>query len=482
MYLGLSGLKNRMRVRESFENSVGPAVIGVHGARNRKTGEVLVGNDVVQTVGTHIDRVSIDESHGRPPYRVGGPLCLYRLIRPTYVAGQASIIGRQLPAGHVLHGSGKTITVKANDGWALTYDGGFTKSLIGFQQDLGSAETYRPSSFDSRDPMLDPDDLSDLGNRAYGNLRPKIEKANLAQSFAEMGGVVPMLKTSAKGFHDLWKTVSGGYAGGRLQPLKDRNRANRPWTMSPKGAGDQFLNYQFGWSPFLQDIASVASTVANLETHVANAMGNNGHWQNRRFHEDIVESEQLIHSQTGVSNNMCTPTLSNQWVVQPHTGSFTIVLRQVTRIWYEGSFKRYRPEFDPSLTRGHPALKALEQALVLNGLRVNPTTVYRCIPYTWLADYLGSFSQGIQRLEDSLSGEMVCRRFHLMRSTFKRYEYRVQFATFDGQAHDITWVKEASVKRRANGENAFGFSASPGGLTGMQYAILGALGASRTRW
>jgi hypothetical protein len=126
-------------------------------------------------------------------------------------------------------------------------------------------------------------------------------------------------------------------------------------------------------------------------------------------------------------------------------------------------------------------LVTAQQAATLLGLRVNPTTLYRCIPYTWLADYFAATSSSLQRLEDELTGEVVCRRFHLMRTTFDRFEYRVKFETRDGKAHDITWVKEASVKRRVPAENEFGFSASPGGLTGMQSAVLAALGGSRTR-
>lgn len=455
------------------------APLGVHGAINVKTAERITGNTVTGSHGLRDERVSIDENHGRAPYRDSGPLLLYRLLHPTYAAGQASIRGRTLPVGFVLfNGPSGPKTVKSGEDWRLTYDGGFTKSMIGLPTALGSAESYRPVSLSSSDPVLDPDNLEDLGNRAYGLLRPKISKANLTQSLAELGGMPRMLKTTSKGFHELWNTIAGNYAGGRLYTLKRQRRGN-PWTMSPKGAGDQFLNVQFGWAPFLQDLADVTYVTQNLASLAAEAARNNGRWQSRRFHEDVVESVDVLSSTTGVTSNLCHPTLNNQWMIQPNTGSETVTLRQVTRVWYEASVKVYRPEFDPALTRGHPALKAAEQAAALYGLRVNPTTVYRTLPWTWLADYLGSFSSGLQRAEDMLSGEAVFRRFHLMRMTFKQYEYRVKFTTFDGKAHDITWVKRASVKRRANGQNAFGFSASPGGLTGMQHAILAALAGSK---
>lgn len=477
---GLSGIQFPMRIREDFQNNVANQVIGYTSVRNLATGASSKPSPVMASCGEHIDRVSIDENHGRPPYTESGPLCLYQLRRPTYVSGSSSIMGKRINTGATLFIDGKQVVVKSTDDWRHVYTGGFTKNTSGLPSSLGAAESYRPRSFDSSQPTIDPSDLSDLGNRAYGLLRPKLEKASLTQSLVEIGSAKPMLKTSLKGFHELWQSVIGGYAGGRLGPLRHRPKgSNAPWTMSPKGAGDQFLNLQFGWRPALQDFLAVCETVGDLEALVAQAEQNNGQWVSRRFLEDVVESEQVVYSQSGVTGNLCNPVLNSQYQLVPFSGSQTVKLQTLRYIWYEGSFKQYRPEFDPALRRGHPALKAAEQAALKLGLRINPTTLYRCIPYTWLADYVGSFTSGIQRLEDQLTGEMVCRRFHLMRTVLYRYEYRVQFSTTDGQTHVHTWYKQASVKRRANGQSAFGFSASPGGLTGMQYAILAALASSK---
>jgi len=304
----------------------------------------------------------------------------------------------------------------------------------------------------------------------------KIEKASLTQSLAEIGSVPSMLKTTLSPFHNLWKSLGGGTGSRRKALTPDLSGA---WKQVPARVSDQFLNVQFGWAPALSDLNNVISTVYNISDLMAKAVENNDRWVSRRFYEDIIESSSVVYSSQGVSSNMCNPPLNTVQVVQPNSGSLVVTLRQVTRVWYKGQFKRYRPEFDMSSYYPHPALRAAQQAATLLGLRVNPTTLYRVMPYSWLADYFGSFTSSLQRLEDEITGEVVSRSFYLMRQTFKRYEYRVKFATFDGQAHDITWYKEASVKRRVGAENAFGFSASPGGLTGMQYAILGALGTSR---
>lgn len=460
----------RVRGPEEIDDRASQPV-GQHGLINKYDGQVITGNTVLANCGTRVARVSIDENHG-PRGRDSGPLLLYRLLWPTYVAGNTTVFGRKMTPSGVVINRGPRPT----DDWRQTYAGGFTKSITGLASNLGSSETYRPTSLSHSDPLVDPSDLSDLGNRAYGLLRPKIEKANLTQSLAEIGSAPRMLKTTLRPFHDLWKSLSGQ----KLKPSRAQNR--NAWKQAPAELSDQFLNIAFGWSPALQDFLAVASTVQNISELVVAAEANNDRWQSRRFHEDIIESETVVSHVSGTSNNHCSPTLDSQNVVVAGSGSQTVTRRRVTRIWYEGSFKRYRPEFDGSLHKGNPsALTTAQQAATLLGLRVNPVTLYRCVPYTWLADYFGSVTSSLQRLEDLLTGEVVCRRFHLMRTVFDRYEYRVKFSTYDGKAHDITWVKEASVKRRVNAENEFGFSASPGGLTGMQSAVLAALGGSRTR-
>lgn len=461
-----------LRIREDFRDLRRPTFAGLNAAVNLKTGRRTRGGAAQVTCGLRDDRVSIDENHGRAPYRASGPLLLYRLLQPTYMVGGASIIGRKLPVGFVLYDGPERIVVKDGDDWRLTYDGGFVKTTTGLPQSLGAAESYRPQSLDDREPELDPDDLSDLGNRAYGLLRPKVEKASLTQSLVEIGTTPRMLKTSLKPFSSLWTQLRGR--------TRRSGRTGNAWRQAPAAVSDQFLNVAFGWSPAVQDFLNVCSTLYNIDDLVVQAEANNDKWISRRYHEDYDELVQELYSQYGQSSPACDPPLHSSMIV-PYSCFQTVTLRQGTRVWYEGSFKRYRPEFDGRLHRGHPALKAAEQAATLNGLRVNPTTLYRTIPYTWLVDYFASVSSGLQRLEDAITGEVVSRRFHLMRTAYKRLEYRVGFRTADGNAHDYTWVKEVTVKRRVNAQNAFGFSASPGGLTGMQYAILGALGASRTR-
>lgn len=461
-----------LRVRGPEEiYDVASRPIGVHGLVNKYDGQVITGNTVMASCGDYVTRVSIDENHG-PHDKSSGPLVLYRLLRPTYVAGHTSVFGRKFtPSGSVINRG-----PRPTDDWRDTYTGGFTKSLTGLQSNLGSSETYRPSSVNSHDPNLDPDNLSDLGNRAYGLLRPKIEKASLTQSLAEIGGTVPMMQTTMRPFHDLWKSLSGQ----RLKPSRAQRRD--AWKQAPAELSDQFLNIAFGWSPAISDFLAVCSTVSNIAALSVSAEENNDKWVSRRFYEDIIESEQVVSRVTGVTSNFCNPSLNSTRVLTPYSGSETVTRRRVTRIWYEGSFKRYRPEFDQKLTKAMPStLQAAQQAATLLGLRVNPTTIYRCIPYSWLGDYFLSLTSSLQRLEDMVTGEVVSRRFHLMRTTFDRFEYQVKFGTQDGKAHDITWVKEASVKRRVNAENEFGFSASPGGLTGMQSAVLAALVGSRSR-
>jgi hypothetical protein len=121
----------------------------------------------------------------------------------------------------------------------------------------------------------------------------------------------------------------------------------------------------------------------------------------------------------------------------------------------------------------------VRQALSLLGANVDATSVYKVTPWTWLIDWGVNVGDFVRRVEDIATDAAVSRYFYLMRRTFVRFEYRSVFSTYDGQTHDFRAYRSVDVKRRVASVNPFNFSLLPGGLSGMQYSILAALGLSK---
>jgi len=421
-----------------------------------------------------IRRSSMDELHGSPPYQTGGMLFLYRLLVPAYAVQSGSkIVGRRLPNGSY----GSIVQTNSTD-YRMVYEGGFSKSILtlpSYVTSLGSAETIRRDTDVSS--YVNPDDMSSLGNVAYGKLRPKVEKLTLLQDVLEAKEIPSMLKTTSKGFHELWQACGGSNPAWRAHSVKRWAAEN--WKQTPKKASDQFLNVAFGWRPFVSSTVGVCDVLLFAADYIASAERNNNRWLQRRFAEDEITSDTLVwYDGPGSGYPQCDPVLGINHVV-PNSSTFSIRRQKMTRVWYEGSFRYYRPEFDRDLKSEYPNIRKIRQMLTLMGLNLNATTIYKVTPWTWLVDWFANVGGNIQAVEDLATNQVASRYMYLMRSTFDRFEYKVTFNTYDGQSFDLRWYKEASVKRRVPASSPFGFTLLSGGLSPFQYAIMAALGITK---
>jgi hypothetical protein len=78
--------------------------------------------------------------------------------------------------------------------------------------------------------------------------------------------------------------------------------------MAPKKVAEQFLNFQFGWKPFLKDMKDAHNVLSDFDAYVERIREHNGVWRKRTRKEDVVEGEEVLYQ--GQSNtNACSPAL-----------------------------------------------------------------------------------------------------------------------------------------------------------------------------
>lgn len=413
-----------------------------------------------QAMGEQRHSLCIDETHGRPPYQTGGPLFISHVDAPVYPTGYCSVVSKS----GVLQPGPATYNFVEGDGsdWRSRYSGSF---LLSTNNSLGWL-AHTPVQKNQNEGLLNPD-MSDLGSRAYNRLRPKPSKAGLFQTIVEGRDLPRTLKTTAQGFSTLWNSLGGRASG---------------WKQLPSEVGNQYVNAQFGWKPFVKELKDTSHLILNFSSEVDKLKKSNGQWRRRRFTEDAVVNEQVIHSVVGGSNNFgCTPFMDSFLWVVPNSATFTITLQEMSRVWYEGVFAQYLPEFDDSLMSGHPAIAGVAQAIDLFGLNINPVNIYRVMPWTWCADWFVNIGDNIQSFQDLFNNQIASKYFYIMREAWRRLKYRITFTTYDGQTHDLNWFAGWNTKVRLVGESNFGFSLSPDGLSDAQLAIIGALGLGRLR-
>lgn len=419
-----------------------------------------------------------DHNNGRPPYKTGKGLMIVKRERSV----QVESLGRVFLGYSLAHSA-------SNGPVEIWYEGGVTDPFLPTSVSNGGGSILQEASGIGDQTTSTPTllaDLSSLGNRAYNKLRPKVEKAGLLQSLIELREAPRMLKTTAQGFLSSYtgmlRALGKDYAIGTPSRRVNAAAANAMYRRfskdesARKQLGDQYLNFQFGWKPFVKDVVNVCDVAVNGDKYIADGIARNDKWVQRRFAEDEISSEELVYSRT--DSTCVDPAVLNESLGLGAKCSYTITLEHYERVWYEGSFKVYRREFDKRI-KMHPGLRKVRQYATLMGLNVSPTVLWKVTPWTWLIDWFSDVGGAIQRSEDLLTQSVCSQYFYIMRHKKRRYRCRLVYTDLRGKVVDLSWYVGATIKQRGHGSSPFSFNLSPGGLSETQLSILAALGLSK---
>lgn len=407
--------------------------------------------------------VTTDETHGAPPYREGGPFFSVKLYYPDFAVPGYSIRGKDITQPNSTTGA-----FQPGDVWTRRYEGGcyiaqgfaYMSSSLGSKENMDSSEDY--------DPVVNPNDLDTLGPRGWSKLRPKVERASVAQSVIELREAPRMLQSSVKSASSVWEAM----AGRKYRNVADLRKV-------PKELSQEFLNVQFGWKPLVRDVTAASDVVINFDKYVETTKRNNDRWLKRQWNEEVLESSDLVHNEGGLANSRIAPKGTSDYFVS-WTSNYQVFKETFSDVWYEGSFKYYRPEFDAGLESGYPAVRRARQMLSLLGGNITPTVLYKVTPWTWLVDWFVNVGDNVQRFEDMATGQVAARYMYLMRHTREQYRYYTSSQAYHGQGYvTVEAFRRLEVKCRVQSAGNFHFSLQPTGLSGTQLAILAALGITR---
>lgn len=395
-----------------------------------------------------------DELHPGPPYNEGGNFSKLRVEIPSFgIRGKGILSGKGLPGLPV--------------GTYKEYKGGFTDpSFTG--DPLGSENSYKILGSSVLDTNAFPS-LTSYASSAFAKTMPSIQEANVSQFLYEFREVPRMLQTTARGFRDIWKSLGGG-----LNPL-----------FQPKELADHFLNVQFGWLPFIKDLRDIKRVWENSAQYMSQKKRDNGRWIRRSRMLETTESSERVFRSLGALG--CTPSLNfNFDSICPLMtidgvscrGYYELYLDQKVKVWSEGSFKYYRPEFDDTLFDHHSSLNTINRYLTLYGARVNPAVVYKVTPWTWLINWFANVGDNIDAANAIGLDGMVSRYLYVMHMRDQVVRQRTFINAMSGP-HVVEWERKRLSKQRQGASSPYGFSLTWGNLNPKQLTILAALGITR---
>lgn len=350
--------------------------------------------------------VCLDELHAGPPYKTGGPFDLTRFETSEH--------------------NPNSIGLYANS-W-YRYEGGFKPSP--------KPSSYLPSTTEAWG------DISSFGPTAWNRFRPTRPKVSFGQAVVELRDIPRMLKTSALEFREK-------YSG------------PRHWS---RRTANQWVNINFGWVPFLNDLCSFYKTTKKLNDHYQQLLRDNGRWVRRGGTVFTNADTELIIDDDVLG---IWPTVQ---VIMSSGATRSYTLTQSQDVWFTALFKYYLPK--------NPDWRWAKSMLMLYGMVPSPALVWELTPWSWLADWVSNFGDVTEWLSSILLEDLCAKNAYVMGTTRNRVDCTCTALDGTGQKVSVNAYALQERKMRVPA-TSFGFGLTRNDFTARQWSILGALGLSR---
>lgn len=372
----------------------------------------------------------LDELHPGPPYRTGGPFYLRR-YKQTWNNESAELInGKYRYVG--------TFGIYRNLTDCIDVFNGFSPSA------------------------------SSYGAKAWNKFRPVKPKANLGQFLGELRDFPSMFKSyllDLRGFSkDLWNGLS-------LRSLRDKRLL--------QGAGSDYLNYTFGWRPFIKDLLDFIELQKKIEKHIYWVRKNNGKWIRRHGN---VEMPSSVTTTSNIGNSIA-PTLAGYFYTNGRPSEATRVVTTTDHVWFEAKMKYYIQSLEVDTAKSVWSSKLRRK---LWGFELTPALAWELMPWSWLQDWFLNVGDVLANFSNSLYDNLVAKYAYVMRNrrvtatVLQTQRYIVTqkyypFAPAPPVTLTLSKIATAECKERDEG-TPYGFGCDESSFTPRQLLILTALG------
>ncbi len=241
-----------------------------------------------------------------------------------------------------------------------------------------------------------------------------------------------------------------------------------------RNIGNYFLAEKFGWEPLLRDIRNLCKTQMGAQDRLKQLLRDNGRPVRRRIvlrdNVSPVPWESTLYpgmwpTLSGYFQRIPTQAKSVQWAYD--------------KVWASAQFRYWLPDGprDINWTRSMMAK--------IFGLYPSPIAVYNAVPWSWLADWFTNAGYVISNMSGGVADRCAADYFYMMRQQALRTHYHASTGGWKSYSLEpVSWtcrsLTDQGIKTRVKGD-PFGLATNQNSLTGMQLAILGALGLSRLR-
>jgi len=258
----------------------------------------------------------------------------------------------------------------------------------------------------------------------------------------------------------------------------------RHQTMPQKGSSE-YLNWQFGLKPFANDLTKMALAVSEFHRKVNLFRQSSDLIVHKKAHLNETSSSRLVSNDSGVLNLAIAPNNNEGEVFFFNTSAqpppvVTLYETILQRTWFSGAFSYH-------LAEAHSFLGKMERydqlANQLLGTRITPEVVWELTPWSWLVDWVFDAGQFFKNLTLLSSDSLVLRFGYVMCETHTTWTKSIgplqprTGVTGCPSTVASSWKVISKQRRRAS---PYGFGLNPATFSGRQWAILGALGMTKS--
>lgn len=285
--------------------------------------------------------------------------------------------------------------------------------------------------------------LTDLAGPIIKGMSPTASEANMAQAIGELrrDGLPRLIGADV---------------------LESRARDFRSY-------GDEYLNTEFGWLPFVSDIHDFAHAVKHHHKILQQFKRDSGRVIRRRA--NLPEDGWQLDTDEG--GFYASPLNGDFWQVINRPARSMITVRR--KRWVVAAYSYYAATGDTILGKMGEFSQKADKLL---GISLTPETLWELAPWSWAVDWFSNVGNNISMLSDMINFGPVLRYAYVMETTVaKRTYYAEGFIDAAGHAHSYFYRFNRTTKVRLPA-SPFTFANVSGPLTGQQQAIIAALGAS----
>lgn len=248
-----------------------------------------------------------------------------------------------------------------------------------------------------------------------------------------------------------------------------------------RSLGQDYLNLEFGWKPFLNDVRGLAGLIKG-SSMVTRQFLRDAELRVRRKFQFPVENSTSTKTTLPTAIKLVNPAninLTKLFVGVTGTRSADIYLTK-RKIWFKGAYMYKLPTSSSIVDK---LARWEEQSQQLLGLDITPDTLWELSPWTWMSDWIANIGDILHNISLFSDDNLVLQYGYLMCTTTVLRDLCVDDMPFGtvGAAYNRIPVstRYRTIRKERIRATPYGFGLNPSTFTGTQWSILSALGLTR---